>query len=434
MKEKLTFAVVGDYIPQRRLPSNYDGRQEVVDFLGRADIKYFNLETSIPNEKCFGNLQYGGCYVQAEKGVMADARAFGFNITTFANNHSLDFGFEGLKSTLAAVKEEGFPCAGAGMNLDEAAAPAYIDTPNGSCAVIGCASSMTPAALAMAGRQSRRVLGRPGINGIRVDERLVVTADQMKVIKEIADQSMINVQTNISRAEGFTPPVSEGAFPLQAMLFEEGETTKHVTRPNKKDLARIEEAIREARRKAAYVIVCAHIHNLSGPVKEGPADFFVEFAHRCIDAGAHAIIGHGPHIIRPIEIYKGAPIFYSLGNFVFQEELTPFAPEDMYEKYNLTSEAGMVALYEKRAEVGPNNLRTNKKVFEAIIPYFEMENDKLVKLEIMPISLGFEMPDYKCGLPRKGTHLGILERLAEMSKPYGVELEIREDGIGVINV
>ncbi len=42
-------------------------------------------------------------------------------------------------------------------------------------------------------------------------------------------------------------------------------------------------------------------------------------AHILIDAGADAIIGHHPHVIQDIDMYKGAPIFYSLGNFVFDQ-------------------------------------------------------------------------------------------------------------------
>ena len=42
-------------------------------------------------------------------------------------------------------------------------------------------------------------------------------------------------------------------------------------------------------------------------------------ARRIIDAGAEVIIGHHPHVIQEEEIYKGKPIFYSLGNFIFDQ-------------------------------------------------------------------------------------------------------------------
>lgn len=57
-----------------------------------------------------------------------------------------------------------------------------------------------------------------------------------------------------------------------------------------------------------------------------PADR--ELAHACVDAGANLIIGHHPHIIQPIEIYKGVNIIYSIGNFIL--------PQTYYGKKKLT--------------------------------------------------------------------------------------------------
>ncbi|HEU0081018.1 MAG TPA: CapA family protein [Candidatus Paceibacterota bacterium] len=47
-----------------------------------------------------------------------------------------------------------------------------------------------------------------------------------------------------------------------------------------------------------------------------------ERAHAFIDAGADAVIGAHPHVIEPIEIYRGKPIFYSLGNFIFDQDFS----------------------------------------------------------------------------------------------------------------
>src|SRR5438309_2210930 len=45
--------------------------------------------------------------------------------------------------------------------------------------------------------------------------------------------------------------------------------------------------------------------------------YMAEIAHGAIDAGADIVVGHGPHYSLPIEVYKGKPIFYGLGNFSF---------------------------------------------------------------------------------------------------------------------
>lgn len=50
------------------------------------------------------------------------------------------------------------------------------------------------------------------------------------------------------------------------------------------------------------------------------ADYQRELGHAAIDAGASVIIGHHPHVPQGIEAWKGKPIFYSLGNFVFDWE------------------------------------------------------------------------------------------------------------------
>ena len=69
------------------------------------------------------------------------------------------------------------------------------------------------------------------------------------------------------------------------------------------------------------------------------SEFLKVFAHHCINAGAHAIVGHGPHLLRPIEVYKDCPIFYSLGDFILQLYNVEIAPEDFFAKHGLTSEA-----------------------------------------------------------------------------------------------
>ena len=48
-----------------------------------------------------------------------------------------------------------------------------------------------------------------------------------------------------------------------------------------------------------------------------PRPYQVRQAHRMIDAGADVIFGAHPHVLQPMETYRGRPIFYSLGNLVW---------------------------------------------------------------------------------------------------------------------
>lgn len=70
------------------------------------------------------------------------------------------------------------------------------------------------------------------------------------------------------------------------------------------------------RKRCDVVIVSMHngIEYMPRPSKAQ-----VEFAHSAIDAGATLVIGHHPHVIQPEEHYKNGLIFYSLGNFVFDQ-------------------------------------------------------------------------------------------------------------------
>ena len=76
--------------------------------------------------------------------------------------------------------------------------------------------------------------------------------------------------------------------------------------------------------------------------------FHETVSHACIDAGADLFLGHGPHLLRGIEIYDGAPIFYSLGNFMMQNETVTRLPTELYERYDLDSDATPADLFDTR--------------------------------------------------------------------------------------
>ncbi|MBQ6906929.1 MAG: CapA family protein, partial [Clostridia bacterium] len=137
----MKFTVAGDMLIQRRIPSDYEGFNEVKQYIEKGDARFFNLETTLGNMDFFANQYSGGSYLMTTPAVLDDAKRFGFNLLSFANNHTMDFSHDGLMSTKKAVDEAGFPNAGAGANLDEAAAPAYLDTKNGRVALISVVST-----------------------------------------------------------------------------------------------------------------------------------------------------------------------------------------------------------------------------------------------------------------------------------------------------
>lgn len=423
----------GDALIQRRIPSDYDGIQDVISQINKGDARFVNLETTIHKGEHFGGQFSGGSYLRADPVVLDDIKNYGFNMLTFANNHAFDFSYGGLLATKKALDDAGILNSGVGENLDEAAAPVYLDTKCGRIALISFVSSMVNPS-AMAGKQSRRVKGRPGVNGLRCDSYLQVTKEEFETIKQISEKSKINAQSDISRKEGFRPALPDDIAILDELIFKQGDETKFVTHPNKEDLDRAKKAIYEAEMQADVILLSIHSHEVSGDSKENPADFIKEFAHECIDAGAHAVIGHGPHLLRPIEIYNERPIFYSLGDFILHHENVPFAPEEMYAKQNLTSDATMRELFCDRSANYTRGLMRDRKMLETVIPYFEIEDGKLTYLELMPVELNFDDPVWRRGNPRFSTNHGIIERLSLMSKPYGVNIQIDDRGFGVVKL
>lgn len=83
---------------------------------------------------------------------------------------------------------------------------------------------------------------------------------------------------------------------------------------NYADETRISEDIKAIRNQVDWIVVNYHW----GEEKAShPADWQVELAHFTIDQGADVVVGHHPHVLQGAEIYKGRPIAYSLGNFIF---------------------------------------------------------------------------------------------------------------------
>jgi poly-gamma-glutamate synthesis protein (capsule biosynthesis protein) len=86
---------------------------------------------------------------------------------------------------------------------------------------------------------------------------------------------------------------------------------------NMMDTSQMKLDVAETKKGADFVIVSMHAGTEYTP---NPNNEQEEFAHAAIDAGADMIYGHHPHVVEAIEIYNGKPIFYSLGNFIFDQE------------------------------------------------------------------------------------------------------------------
>lgn len=423
----MKFTAAGDMIIQKKIYPGYEGFGALADFIKQGDARFFNLETTLnyEGETCASQFS-GGTYIRTEPDVLDDIEPFGFNMTSANNNHALDFSYAGLEATIDALDASGLVHAGLGRNLAQAAAPKYLETPNGRVALIAVNTSFDPTA--MAGAQSPHFPGRPGINGLRVESYIELPQGDIDYIKQIAKDTNINAEKEITRAEGYFPPLADNEAELGTMKFVTGTQRRFVCKVNRTDMERVKKAIYEAQLQADYIMISVHSHQLSGSAKESPSEFLQAFAHECIDAGAHAILGHGPHLLRPIEIYKDCPIFYSLGDFILQLYNVQIAPEDFYEKNGLTSAATVHELLKKRSKDFTVGLMTDKRMFRSVIPYWETEGTKLTKLVLLPIEMDMEGNKSRQGLPYISKNPEICEYLAKMCEPFGTKVTQQPNG------
>lgn len=205
------------------------------DTLRSADIAFGNLE-------CV--LAHGGGPIPKKYnfrgrpiGALALAEA-GFDIVSVANNHTLDFGREGLAETLTHLRRAKVIPVGAGNTLAEA--------------------------------HRMQVLRR---NGIR-----------------------IGFLAYLGMFPPLLPPATDE--PSVAMAY----------------LPRLRADIRSARRQVDFLVVSMHAGVEHAP---SPSSRQQAIARAAIEAGADAVVGHHPHVVQQLAFYRGKPIFYSLGNFVF---------------------------------------------------------------------------------------------------------------------
>lgn len=419
----MKFTAVGDILCQRRMPENYEGFAEIRDFIMQGDARFFNLETTVNREgECYASQHSGGTYIRCAPEVMEDMLSFGFNCTTTCNNHAMDFAHLGMIKTMEYVNKTGIVNAGMGMNLHQAAAPMYIETPKGRVALIAAATSFHAAC--KAGEQSRRIPGRPGLNGITINTKLRVPKESFEAAKKIGELTHINDPKNITRGEGYSPFLPEGVCEIGEQLFVEGDDYGIIQTPNSADVKRVHDAIEEALLQADYVMVSIHAHQILGSDKHTVPPMLEGLCRGFIDAGADAVIGHGPHLLRAIEVYKEKPIFYSLGDFLIQLYQIPIAPEDFYKKYGLNSDSSVISLLKTRSKDFKCGLMEDPKMMETVIPYWETdENKNLTKLILMPVKDAKGKGKHLEGLPQRAEDLAFMDKLAKLSKPYGVTIE-----------
>ncbi len=343
----------------------------------RGDVIFTNFEGAIaePGQSVTG----GGRGFLAPAEALDALQAFGFNLLSLSNNHAFDLKEAGIDNTLREVTRRGITHAGVGATLAEAASPTYLRVGGMTVALVASASGL------IAAGGAARADGR-GVNELRV------------------------------MAAG---AVNEASADLPAAA---------ANVPNREDAARILQAIREARAHADVVIVYQHNHvfgdkSFNTIFSEGmgerlaPNAWLREWTHAEITAGADVVVMHGAPLLHGIEIFRGKPIFYCLGNFI----------------YNVPPAVTYIS---------------EPMAWESVVANLEFQGKTLRSIKLRPIALNYVgngQPDVHSqytsneflltrGLPSpaEGAQARyILERVAEFSKPFGTRLAIADGAASI---
>ena len=431
MNKKLKVTGTGDSLYVAAMPREYDNDlAEVRAFLDTCDVRMTNYESNIEEFGDFAAAESGGTWINTPPADFDDLTRFGFNYYGTANNHAGDFSMRGMLSTIDHMDQRGLAHSGSGRSLEEAGAPAVFHIDGKTVAVIAFTTSFKPAM--KAGNPSEAMKARPGVNYLTVERAYPITQEQSVQLLEIAKTARINEERQVYIDTGYQLPDPEGIVTFGTLKFcYDGSYPSSYC--NKKDLARIVASIKEAKEKYDYVFIVSHSHaNAGGDFEEVPPAL-IEACHACIDAGASAIFGGGTHQLRPMEVYHGAPIFYSLGDFIYQGMRVHYLPADFMEKYGVPSNATAWEGLMARSKGGKIGLQAQECNFLTVLPRVSFDdNGDLEAIEMLPLSLGFHREGHLNGLPyhAKGEEgKKIFDILDRLSRPYGTDLVYENDTI-----
>ena len=270
MSSKTRIFAIGDVAVNREQPDTIF--ELVHERIKEADFAFAQIEAIYSK---LGEVNVSGTSSPLRgdpENVAAIGRA-GFNLASFASNHCLDYGISAFQDTIKHFRDiPGMHLFGAGDNLAQARKPVIVEH-NGNRVGWLAYCSILPI-------RYWADVDRPGCAPARA-----------RTIYETLEPDQPG-----------TPP-------------------RIITYPHDEDLAHILEDIKALRAQVDVVIVSMHwgLHFREGEL----ATYETKYAKLAIDAGADVILGHHQHILKPVEIYKGKPIFYGLANFAFDMYYQP---------------------------------------------------------------------------------------------------------------
>lgn len=413
IKDGFSLAVTGDLIgPEHPITGLGDpGTLRIQTLLSGADAAFGNQEGAVFDFDKFPGwpaAQNGGGTPINDAAVAFDLKALGFKVMSMANNHATDFGVEGMALTERALDAAGVVHAGTGDSLTAARAPAYAKTARGTVALVSFAGTYTDISLAADANPARGFRARPGLAPLRARELQRVTSEQMRTLREIAARSATPDATK--NPEVFNAAKTGDELTIGRTTFRVDERPGLSYDLDAGDRGAALASVREARSKADLVVFSIHAHETasSDPEDIRPADYMRPLFHELIDAGADAVVRHGPHALLGVEIYKGRPIFYGMGSLMFQVG----DKNRQFRGFTLPAEW-----------------------YDGAVAVSEYRNGRVAVIRIHPFVQNLQ-DDRLLGTPKSPSHEDaqrILKRIQAASMQFGTLIDI-EDDVGVIRV
>ncbi|MPS27279.1 MAG: hypothetical protein E2576_19980 [Alcaligenaceae bacterium] len=416
----VTIGAVGDLYLGKPLRGETDpGFAAAVQALRACDVRFANLEVQLLRRPTAAAAQAPGAWAGAPAALAGDVAWLGVNVASTANNHAGDYGAEGLRQTEETLRELGIPHAGTGADLERARRHAVVETPGGRVAVLAVSSSHLDHA--RAGRSREDAPGRPGVSPLRFGTRYRVDAEAYAALERILERLPAGHHREHPLARAYDDERGP-ALSLLGARFVRGEDFGVESWAAPDDAADIEAAVRAARRDADWVLLSMHTHEYDRR-PDTPPDFAMEMARRAIDAGADAVIGHGAHGVRGVELYRGRPIFHGIGAFVFQPYLFPTQPADFFDAYAMRDQPLADVYRARRDNAG---FYRRRSAWEALFVRLTCDRAGPPVFTLQPLTLWAEGagPDGLPRLARNGEGLQLLEKVRDLSRELGTDLRL----------
>lgn len=364
--------------------------------------------------------------------------SIGLNLISFANNHTGDFGAQGVVDTIEACEARSVIPSGIGRSLEEARAARFRDTPKGRIGLVSM--STTRSAEFAASSPGTGIPARPGLNPLRWGRAYVLPDKDFAELQRIeATLGIAESRKEVLRVEVVKDPGPDkfgfGSFFEGNLQIERGIKAGVRYFSNEKDRKAILANVRDAANRAECVLVSVHTHEGCDEnwYSERAAPFVEEFCRLAVEAGASAVLCHGAHMLRGIDFYRDAPIFYSLNSLLMEFEAaeTRMTPE-MYEAYGFTrdslpSDLHMSRIHDEQGR--KQGFYAEPRFSRSIVAVCDFEGGR-PRVNLVPIDLDLSRPrPSDRGLPAIASAdegRAITEDLTRLSRWYGTAFRYDE--------